>query len=233
MPAHGTKRCGWLASLPFIALAASVEGADPPRSCFDFDTTIVEPLQPPIPMVPGRDNSAFGTRPSGVSWASTRARMAMPIAALYAKLRDHRNHKDMKKTVLTTTELRRAGYLDFQRVDIVVTVRALLFPVKIRWTEEWGFSLIEGTPDAPRKILASHQKVDSKTKHLRHQCGSYVLQALDDASSDLSMYDEVIASHRSGEDTRNMQAGILSNLRRRQPRTGATSRREASAPAAQ
>jgi hypothetical protein len=233
MPAHRTKLCGWLSSLLISAVPASVEGADPPPRCFDFADTIVEPLQPPIPMVSGRDNSTFGTRPGGVVWASTRARIAKPIAAVYAKLRDHRNHKDMKKTRLTTTELRRPGYLDFQRVDVLVTVRALLLPVKLPWTEEWGFSLIEGTPDAPRKILASYQKVRSRTKHLRHQCGSYVLQALDDGSSDLSMYDEVIASHRSAEDTRKMQAGILANLRRQEPGRRPTSRRGTSAPPAQ
>ena len=71
----------------------------------------------PIPLVPGRDNSAFGTYANGVDWAATRARVAMPIGELYAKLLDHRNHKDMKKTVLETTELERPGYLAFQRVD--------------------------------------------------------------------------------------------------------------------
>jgi hypothetical protein len=177
----------------------------------------VEPLRPSIPMLPGRDNSAFGTYPGGVDWASTRALLAMPISVLYARLLDHRNHKDMKKTALKTTEVPRAGYLQFQRVDIVVTVRKLLVKVKLRWTEEWGFSLVEGTPEAPRRILASYQKTPGGTKHLRHQCGSYVLQAIDDESSDLAMYDEVVADRRSAEDTRNMQAGILLNLRRQQP----------------
>jgi len=200
-----------------VALAASAQGAGLSRPCFDFDTPVVEPLHPPIAMVPGRDNNVFGTYPSGVSWAATRARVTMPITALYAKVLDHRNHKDMTKTVLTTTDLPRPGYLHFQRVDVVVTVRALLFNVKLPWTEEWAFSLLEGTPEAPRRILASYQLADARTRHLKHQCGSYVLQALDAASADLSMYDEVIADHRSAEDTRNMQAGILSSIRGEEP----------------
>ena len=73
-----------LSSVATIVLAAWVEADDPPRPCFDFDTTVGEPLRPSIPMVLGRDNSVFGTYPSGVDWASTRARLAMPISVLYA-----------------------------------------------------------------------------------------------------------------------------------------------------
>ena len=168
-------------------------------------------------MIPGRDNSVFGTYPNGVDWSATRARMAMPITELYARLLDHRNHKDMKKTVLSTSEMERPGYLDFQRVDVVVTLRALFLRKKIAWAEEWGFTLVEGTREAPHRIVASYQKVDG-TRYLKHQCGSYVLQALDEATSDLSMYDEVIADRRDAEDTRKMQAGILENIRGPQPR---------------
>jgi hypothetical protein len=206
-----------LAGLLMVALVGSGEAVDEVRPCFDFTTTVVEPLQPPIPMIPGRDNNAFGTYPNGLEWSATRARMAMPITELYARLRDHRNHKDMKKTVLTTSEMERPGYLDFQRVDVVVTLRALFFRKKIAWAEEWGFALVEGTREAPLRIVASYQKVDG-TRYLKHQCGSYVLQALDEATADLSMYDEVIADRRDAEDTRDMQAGILENLRGPQPR---------------
>jgi hypothetical protein len=206
-----------VSSLATIVLVASVEAGDLPEPCFDFDTTVVEPLRPSIPLVPGRDNSSFGTYPSGVAWASTRAELDMPISVLYERLLDHRNHKDMKKTVVKTTEVPRPGYLQFQRVEILVTVRKLLFKAKLKWTEEWGFSLVEGTREAPLRIVASYQKTDGGTKHLKHQCGSYTLQAIDSASSDLAMYDEVLADRRDAEDTRKMQAGILRSIRRHQP----------------
>lgn len=196
-----------------VALARSGGAADELRPCFDFRTAVVDPLRPPIPMVPGRDNSAFGTYANGIHWASTRARMAMPIAELYARLLDHRNHKDMTKTVLSTSELERPGYLRFQRVDVVVTLRALFLRKRLAWAEEWGFALTEGTREAPRRIVASYQKVEG-TRYLKHQCGSYVLRALDESTSDLSMYDEVIAERRNAEDTRNMEAGILEGIRR-------------------
>jgi hypothetical protein len=195
-----------------IALAAATEAADASRPCFDFTAPIVEPLHPLLPMVEGRDNSVFGTYRDGVSWAATRAILRMPIAALYAKLLDHRNHKDMKKTTVVTKVSERPGYLEFHDVDIVVTLRALFFKMKVAWSEQWGFCLADGTREAPRKIVASYQKTGG-TKYLKHQCGSYVLQPNDETSSDLSMYDEVIADRRSAEDTRNMQAGILRSLR--------------------
>ena len=203
---------GVLAGLLAVALAGSEKDADQTRPCFDFTTPIVDPLHPPIPMIPGRDNSVFGTYPNGIHWSATRARVAMPITEIYARLRDHRNHKDMKKTHVSTSELERPGYLGFQRVEVAVTLHALFFKTKVEWAEDWGFTLVEGTREAPRRIVASYQKVEG-TRYLKHQCGSYVLQALDEATTDLSMYDEVVARRRDAEDTRNMQAGILANIR--------------------
>jgi hypothetical protein len=213
--AHGRRSGGTvLSGLLAIVLAASGESAEPPRPCFDFSAKIVDPLRPPLPMIPDRDNSAYGTYRNGIDWAASRALVEMPIAALYAKLLDHRNMKDMKKTTLSTTVLERSGYLEFHHVDVVVLLRALFLKMKIAWAEEWGYSLVEGTREAPRKIVVSYQKLGG-TRYLKHQCGSYVLQAHDEATTDVSLYDEVVADRRSAEDTRNMQAGILRNIRAR------------------
>jgi hypothetical protein len=211
-------RAAAVAQWTLLIVSAAVAGraAEPLRPCFDFSTKITEPMHPPIPIVEGRDNSAFGTYRNGVDWAATRAIVDMPIAALYVKLLDHRNHKDMKKTTLTTTVQDRPGYLEFHNVDIVVTLRALFFKMKIAWSEEWGFALAEGTREAPRRIVASYQKIGG-TKYLNHQCGSYVLQHYDEGRTDLSMYDEVIADRRSARDTRDMEAGILRSLRGEEP----------------
>jgi hypothetical protein len=203
-------------SLLILALAASSEAAEPPRPCFDFTRPVLEPLRPPIPRVEGRDNSEFGTYPNGIDWAAGRAVLEMPIAALYAKLLDHRTVKDMKKTTIATTVLERPGYLDFHHADIVVTLRALFVKVKVAWTEEWGYSLVEGTRETPRKIVVSYQKI-AGSRFIKHQCGSYVLQALDGATTDLSLDEEIKADRRSAEDTRNMHAGILRGLRGQGP----------------
>jgi hypothetical protein len=206
--------CGVL--LLILAVAGPGEGAEPPRPCFDFTQKILDPLRPPLPRIEGRDNSTFGTYPNGTDWASGRALVKMPITAVYAKLLDHRNVKDMKKTTLSVTSLERPGYLDFHHVDIVVTLRALFIKVKVAWTEEWGYSLVEGSRGAPRKIVVSYQKIRG-TGYIKHQCGSYVLQASDGDTTDVSLYEEVKADHRSAEDTRDMHAGILRNLRGQRP----------------
>jgi len=195
----------WIAGTPG-------EGGSP---CFDFSRPIVEPLRPRIALVEGRDNSTFGTYPNGVDWAATRAVLAMPVRSAYARVLDHRNEKDMKKTTLRTTVLERSGYLQFDLVDVVVTLRVLLFKMKVAWTEAWGYTLVDGTESDPRKIVVSYQKV-AGTGHIQRQCGSYVLEARGEAT-DISMYEEVRAERRSARDTRDMHAGILENLRRDSP----------------
>lgn len=205
-----------VAGLLAIPLAAPGDGAEVTAPCFDFTTQIVEPMRPPIPMIAGQDNNVYGTYPNGVDWAATRALVELPIRAVYERLLDHRNVKDMKKTTLSTTVLDRPGYLEFHRVDVTVYLRALFLKVKIGWTEEWAYALLDGTREEPRAILVSYQKAGG-TRYLKHQCGSYLMQAHGETATDLSLYDEVVASRRSAEDTRDMQAGILEGIRAPEP----------------
>ena len=194
-----------------LLLAAGAPGATE-GPCFDFSQRIVEPLRPPIALDPGRDNSAFGTYENGVDWASTRAVLDMPMRTAYAQVLDHRTQKDMKKTELTTRALPRPGYLQYHLVDVVVTVRVLLFKAKVAWTEAWAYALVDGTEADPRKIVVSYQKV-AGTRHIQRECGSYVLEARE-GRTDISMYEEVKADRRTARDTRDMHAGILANIRR-------------------
>jgi hypothetical protein len=194
-----------------MALATRL-GAAGGMSCFDFRLPVVKPLRPPIPLLPEGDNHVFGTYPDGIDWASGRALVQRPITAVYSMLLDHRNVKDITRTTIVTTVLDRPDYLAFHNVDVVVRIRALFFKLKLEWTEAWGYSLVEGTPDAPLKIVISYQKI-AGTPHIQHQCGSYVLRAHDSATTDLSLYEEVKADRRTAEDTRNMHRGILATLR--------------------
>jgi hypothetical protein len=198
-----------------IVLAASPVPADDLSAagpCFDFTRKVVQPLTPAIPLIPGRDNHVFGTSPAGVGWASGRVVVDMPVAAVYANLLDHRNVKDMTKTTIATTVLDRPGYIAFHLVKIVVTLRALFLKMEVPWTEAWAFSLVEGTAEAPRRIVVSYQKV-AGTDHIKRECGSYVLQAREDGTTDLSLYEEVKADRRNARDTRDMHRGIVRNLR--------------------
>ena len=195
-----------------MGAAPRVPAAELSHPCFDFRQKVVEPLAPRIPMLDGRDNHVFGTYPTGIIWASGRVVLDLPLAETYARLLDHRNVKDMTKTSLHTTVLDRPDYLAFHLVDVVVRLRFLLLKKDLPWREEWGYSLTEGTAREPRRIVVSYQKV-AGTDYIQRQCGSYVLEARDDGTTDLSMYEEVKATRRSARDTRDMHRGIVRNLR--------------------
>jgi hypothetical protein len=197
----------------FSLFTANGLAADIGGPCFDLRGTVVAPLSTPIALVSGRDNHVFGSYPDGVGWAAGRAVLDVPIESVLARLLDHRNVKDMTKTTLRTTVVDRPEYLAFHLVDIVVTVKALFVKIALPWTEAWAFRLVDGSSQSPRRIVVSYQKV-AGTGHIERQCGSYVLQAREDGTTDLSLYEEVKASRRKPEDTRNMHRGILRNLRR-------------------
>jgi hypothetical protein len=211
--------------LPLLAPAGPVGAEERATTCFDLEQKVDAPLRPPIPLLPGRDHSLHGTYPNGVHWASGRAVLEMPIRTAYERLLDHRNVKDMRKTTLSTTRVESPAYLERHLVEVVVTVRVLLRKVKVAWTEAWAYSLVEGTAEEPRRIVISYQKT-AGTRHIRRLCGSYVLAARDDGTTDLALYDEVKASRRSAEDTRDMHAGILRNLRAPAPQDRGSSSTE-------
>jgi hypothetical protein len=206
------RRAAWPLGVGLaLALAPAPGAADPSLPCFDFARAVNEPLRPPIPLLDDRDNSAFGTYPGGVGWAAGRALVEMPIGATYARLLDHRNVKDMSRMTLVTRIVERPDYLEFHEVDVAIRLRALFLKLTVQWTEEWAYRLVEGTKEAPRKIVVSYQKV-AGSRYLEHQCGSYVLTARG-ASTDLALYEEVKARRRTPEDTRDMHVGILQGFR--------------------
>jgi hypothetical protein len=212
-PARARATPPLLLAAVFGLLTSNGLAADIGGPCFDLRGTVVTPLSTPIALVSGRDNHVFGSYPNGVGWAAGRAVLDVPIESVLARLLDHRNVKDMTKTTLRTTVVERPEYLAFHLVDIVVTVKALFVKIALPWTEAWAFRLVDGSSQSPRRIVVSYQKV-AGTGHIERQCGSYVLQAREDGTTDLSLYDEVKASRRKPEDTRNMHRGILRNLRR-------------------
>jgi hypothetical protein len=197
-------------ALAAALLALSAQGATAEDRCFDLGGSA--PLKPPIALRSDGDNSQFGTYPDGTDWASTRGVVQMPIRTVLAKLQDHRNLKDMKKTRLLVLHLEHPGYLDLRHVQVEVVVRALLIKRTIQWTEEWAYRLVEGTVESPNLVLANFQKI-AGTSYIQHQCGSYSVRGFGPDATDLGLYDEVRAKHRSASDTRNMHMGILRNIR--------------------
>jgi len=216
----GGVALGSLAPAP--AHAQHVERAPPPGDvapqlgpsgpCFDPGAGFDAPLRPPLALREDVDHSEYGTRPDGVDWAATRAVVDLPIGTLLAKLLDPRNLKAMEKTKLVIRDREHPDYLALRRVDVTVRAKALFVGFDIEWTEEWAWKVLAGTPREPRRVLANYQKV-AGTGHIRHQCGSYLLQRLDEGRTDLFLYEEIDAKRRSAKDTRNMHRGILRNIR--------------------
>jgi hypothetical protein len=204
--------------------AAEDPSLGPSGPCFDLSRGFDAPLRTPPMLDDSGDRSEHGTRRDGVDWAVTRAVVDLPIRALLDKLLDPRNLKAMEKTQLVIRERHHPDYLALRRVDVSVRVKALLVSFAVEWTEEWAWRLLEGTHRAPERVLANYQKVEG-TGHIRHQCGSVLLQRLDAGRTDLFLYDEIDAKRRSAKDTRDMQRGILSNVRDDRYRSGAADQR--------
>jgi hypothetical protein len=88
------------------------------------------------------------------------------------------------------------------------------FPfVTVKWSEEWAFSLLEGTASEPKKILISYEKIDGTT-HIKHLCGNILITADSDSSkSHVFLYEEAEATGRSQEDTVKGLKGTLEAIR--------------------
>jgi len=183
-----------------------------PGPCFDVSRGFDAPLHPPVSLLPGRDHSEHGTRPDGVDWAATRAVVELPTRRLLDKLLDPRNLKAMDKTRLVVREREHPGYLALRRIDVVVRARALFVGFDVSWTEEWAWRVLAGSPEEPQRVLGNYQKV-AGTRHIRHECGSYLLEQIDSGRTDLFLYEETAAKRRSSKDTRDMHRGILRNIR--------------------
>lgn len=208
----GSRPWGTIAIVAGLA-AATASPAVPAESCLDTAVESGRAPREPLPLNGTGDDTRHGTYDTGVDWAATRAVVRMPIQTVVAKLRDHRNVKNMSRTRLATRCRDQPGdYLALCQLDVDVTVKALLLKLHVRWTEEWAYRLIAGTPEAPSEVAIDYQKI-AGTAHIRHQCGSYMLRSLGPAATDLFLYDEIRAKRRSSDATSQMHLGILRNIR--------------------
>lgn len=161
-------------------------------------------------MVGGEDKSASGEAGDGVNWAAVRAQAGKPIATLYQLLLDHGNTRSPRVDEMALEKLENPAYLNLELVRFLI--KPFLF-VKIRWTEEWGFALAEGTVQDPREIVVSYEKTDG-TSHIEHLCGNMVLRKLTDKSTDVFLYEEAKATGRKVKDTLDGLLGTLKTLRK-------------------
>jgi hypothetical protein len=196
-----------------VAQLTPVFAAEPPPAshCFNFDTLIKEPLRKAPELNPKKDATASGKLPApkGGFWGLARGIVNKPIGKLYEQLLDHYTIKSPEKVKLKVYPQDRDGYQDFH----LVMVSAHTPIMDIKWEEDWGYVIKEGTKQEPKSIVISYQKT-AGTKFIPHLCGSIVLNSKGPNSTDVYLYEEIDAlGKRSHQETVSGHVGTLNTLR--------------------
>jgi hypothetical protein len=176
--------------------------------CFDFSKSITGVLRP-------ARNTSKSEQSGRVSsgdeyWASVQGLVPSSIKSIYAFLSDRNSTKSSRVDEMHVDIEQDPNFLLKQVVHNEVDP----FPfVTVKWSEEWAFSLLEGTASEPKKILISYEKIDGTT-HIKHLCGNILITADSDSSkSHVFLYEEAEATGRSQEDTVKGLKGTLEAIR--------------------
>ncbi len=182
MKAHGR----WLVLGVVLTWVVSppVGGAETP--CFDLSQPVTKPLVEAPPGESPGDQIDSGTTNEGRVWARIRGRVAKPIERVLAMLQDHQLMRDPSIDELLVERQERGPHLARMRVHSVVKPFPL---VRLEWTDEWAYTLVKGTPEAPQTIVIAYQKIDG-TSAIAHFCGNLVLRRLDAATTEVYQYEE-------------------------------------------
>jgi hypothetical protein len=175
--------------------------------CFDFSKPIAKALRP----ARSSPKTELSGRVSGDEyWAIVQGPVAGSIKSIYAFLSDRNSTKSSRVDEMHVDIEKDPNFLLKQ----VVRSEVDPFPfVTVKWTDEWAFSLLEGTADAPKKILISYEKIEG-TSHIKHLCGNIEITADSDGSkSQVFLYEEAEATGRSQEDTLKGLKGTLESIR--------------------
>lgn len=183
--------------------------------CFDFSKPITNVLRPArntskIEQSGKVSPSESPSKSKDEYWATVQGPVSAPLKSIYAFLSDRNSTKSSR--------------VDEMHVDIEQDPQFLLkqvvhnevdpFPfITVKWSEEWAFSLLEGTPEDPKKILISYEKIEG-TSHIKHLCGNILITSeLDASKSHVFLYEEAEATGRSQDDTLKGLKGTLEAIR--------------------
>lgn len=194
-----------------LVLAA---GVSPPAGraetpCFDLSQPVTKPLVEAPSGESTGDQGDSGTKTEGRAWARLRGRVAKPIARVLAMLQDHQLMRDPSIDELAVERRDRGPHL--ARLRVHSRVKPFLF-VRVEWTDEWAYTLVEGTPEAPQKIVVAYQKI-AGTSNIAHFCGNVVLRRLDAATTEVYQYEESKITGRSQREQAESLVSLLALLR--------------------
>lgn len=179
------------------------------KACFDFSKkSIPLPKKPTIlaDAVLPRISSKSGRMSANMFWGAARGQVGRPIQELIQEISAHETMKSGRVHDMAVIPLETQDFLIRQQIEY--TVIPFMF-VKIKWTEDWAFNLIQGTKEDPKEVQIFYQKTEG-TSHIKHLCGSIVLTKIDPKITDVFYYEEAQATSRSEQDT---VKGLIGTIR--------------------
>jgi hypothetical protein len=185
-----------------------VKAAHADGPCFHLEGVVSQPLEKELVAGPG-DTQDSGKKGDGRVWARRTGKVGRPIERVLKFLLDPEHWKDPQVDELTVKRVAPGPNLAHLFVHSLVKPFPL---VTVEWTDEWAYSLVGGTREAPEKVVISYQKVDG-TSHITHFCGSMVLTKLDDTITEVFQYEESKITGRDEADQIEGLANLLKLLR--------------------
>jgi hypothetical protein len=179
--------------------------------CFDFSKRVEVPLRPTVALGAGGAEVGDSGKEKAFVWARLHGVVKRPIEKVLAFLSDPQNMRDPELAELVVTPAATGPFLAHYTAHSLVKP----FPfVRVEWTDEWAFTLLDGTAARPATVLVAYQKVEG-TSHIAHYCGSLVLKRVDDGTTDVAQAEEAnITGKNLGDEVKGL-ADFLVVLRTR------------------
>jgi hypothetical protein len=191
------------------ALADEAAGQMKSKPCFDFSKKPI-PLPKKVTSLEDatlpRVSSKSGRMSANMFWGAARGQVGRPIQELIQEIAAHETMKSARVTGMAVIPQETQDFLIRQQVEY--TVIPFMF-VKIKWTEDWAFNLTQGSKEDPKEVQIFYQKTEG-TAHIKHLCGTIVLNRLDPKITDVFIYEEAQATSRSEQDT---VKGLIGTIR--------------------
>ena len=188
-------------------LSASFSYADENSiTCFDLSKKITKPL---LENISFKKNEEGHPSYEKDTIGATEGTVSKSISSIYKLLIDHNTTKSSSVDEMSVEEKQDANNL----ARHLVKFKVFPFPfVTIEWTEDWAYTLLEGTKEAPIKILITYQKIEG-TSHIGKLCGSIVLKKVSENETHLTLIEDAKASRRDSKDTVEGLVGTIKTLR--------------------
>jgi len=194
--------------------AVTFGGAE--KTCFDFTRPVRNPLKFATSVrlvIPGGEKitESSGEISNGANWAAVRGDVERPLLSVLKELETHEVTKGARTSV-KIADLTQPGdprFLALQSVRFHISPFPL---INVDWIENWAFSLLRRESRDLTEVLVAYEKVQG-TSYIRHLCGNYLLEGIGSGRTDVFLYEEAQATHRSRKDTLDGVRTTLQKLR--------------------